>query len=150
MRTGPVKPGRFRLCRSVGRVLDLTARQDDDFAQFCDAITLAEIAKALVLCAPRRVDREERVEHVRNLVEADALGDNLVEPRPLKIAADINRIEAGDAADDADIARVRPGTAIRAASDADRHPLLLDAPARHALDDLADHAVADPLGLGQR
>ena len=49
-----------------------------------------------------------------------------VEPRAGEVAADIQAVETGHAADNADIPGVRPRAAVRAAGDADAEPLALE------------------------
>src|SRR5437764_10804670 len=90
---------------------------------------MAEIAEAFVGGPRRGPQREQRIERVGDAGDVEPLGDHLVEPAAIKVTADIERIEAGDPPDDADIAGIGPGAAIRAAGDADAEPLPLEAPA---------------------
>ena len=112
--------------------MPLSCAAGDHLLQGGDADPVAEIAEPLAGRARCGVEREERVEHVGDFVEADAVGDRLVEPSPFEIAADIERIEPRDAPDDADIAGIGPGAAVRAAGDADAEPFALQPPARAA------------------
>src|SRR5271156_1572213 len=121
------------LIRSVAR---FAARLRQNLAQRRDTVPVTEIAETFFDLALFCVDSKERFEDVRDLAEADSLGDDLIEPGPLEIAADIDRIEAGNPADNPDIAAIGPRAAIGAAGDTDRNPFLLHAPARHPLDDL--------------
>ena len=90
------------------------------------ADAVAEIAKALAVGASGGEEREERVEHFGDPVQRHLVGERLVEPGALEIAADKERVEARHAADDADIAGIGPGAAVRAAGDADAEPFVLE------------------------
>src|ERR1043166_9838921 len=79
----------------------------------------------------------------------EPFGNQLVEPGPLEIAADIERIISGYAADDADIAGIGPRAAVRAAGDADAEPLALEPPAPQPRGDGIDDVTAHPLSFGQ-
>ena len=89
---------------------------------------MAEIAKPLS-GAGGGEQREERIERVGEPRDVDPVGHCLVQPGAFEIAADIERIRARHPADDADVAAIGAGAAVRAASDADTQPLLLEAPA---------------------
>ena len=94
--------------------------------------------------------REQRVERVGDAGDVEPVGERLVEPGAREIAADIERVKARHPADDADIAAIGPGAAVRAAGDADAEPLAFEPPAPQPRRDRADDVVAHPLRLGQR
>src|SRR4051794_38224586 len=85
------------------------AEAGDHLLQRGDADPVAEIAKALSGNARGRPEREQRVERIGEAGDVEPLGDDLVEPGALEIAADIQRIKAGHPTDDADIAAISPG-----------------------------------------
>src|ERR1043165_2721909 len=100
----------------------LAAAALDDVAQCGDADAVTEIAKAFLADARGGPQCEERVERLGEPGNVDPFGNELVEPGPLEIAADIERIISGYAADDADIAGIGLRAAVRAAGDADAEP----------------------------
>src|SRR5271163_4268933 len=122
----------------------------DYLLQGGNAGAVAEIAEALARGTRAGEQREQRVERVGEAGDVEPLGDRLVEPSALEIAADIERVEPRHPADNADVAAVGPGAAVRAASDADAEPLAFQAPALEPRRDRADDVLTHPLGLGQR
>src|SRR5579885_2400803 len=95
----------------VGGVAGLAARRGDDLAQFGDAEAVAEIAEAFARLAPLGEQAEQRRQRIGDVVEREPFGDRLVQPGAGEIAADIDRVRAGQPADDADIAGIGPGAA---------------------------------------
>src|SRR5579875_3168986 len=69
--------------------------------------------------APRRIGGEERGERGDDLLVPDVLAVELVEPRAVEGAAEIEVVEAGIAADEADLGEIGPRAAVRAARHAD-------------------------------
>ena len=88
---------------------------------------VAEIAKTLARVAVGGIEREQRVERLADGTERHLVDECHVEPRAFEIAADKQRVIAGHAADDADVAGIGPGAAIGAAGDADAEALALRA-----------------------
>src|SRR5271166_2183229 len=122
----------------------------DDLLQGGDADAVTEIAEALARAARAGEQREQRVECLGEAGNVEPLGDRLVEPSALEIAADIERVVPRHPADNADVAAVGPGAAVRAAGDADAEPLAFQTPALKPRRNCADDVLAHPLGLGQR
>src|SRR5579883_1501467 len=122
----------------VGGVAGLAARRGDDLAQFGDAEAVAEIAEAFARLAPLGEQAEQRRQRIGDVVEREPFGDRLVQPGAGEIAADIDRVRAGQPADDADIAGIEPDAAVGAAGDADAEPLALEPEAAEPRDDRAD------------
>ena len=110
---------------------------------------MTEIAKAFLADARGGPQREQRIERLGEAGDVEPFGDDLVEPRAFEIAADIERVIAGHAADDADIAGIRSRATVRAAGDADAEPLALEPPPPQSRRDRIDDVAAHPLGLGQ-
>src|ERR1044071_2234785 len=127
----------------------LAAAALNDLPQRFDADAVTEIAKTFLADARGGPQREERIERLGEPGDVEPFGDQLVEPGPFEIAADIERIISGHAADDADIAGIGPRAAIRAAGDANAEPLALEAPAPQSRGDGIDDVAAHPLRFGQ-
>src|SRR6185437_11164952 len=111
---------------------------------------VTEIAEAFAGAALGGEDGEELAELLRHLGIRHAVDQQGVEARALEITADEKRVEAGHAADDADIAGIGAGAAIGAAGDADTEPLVLEAVALELLRDAVDQWLAHALRLGER
>src|SRR6516225_3843475 len=110
---------------------------------------MAEIAEALARNARRCEQREQRIERVGDPGDVETLGDHGVEAGAFKIAADVKRVETRQAADDADIAIIGPGAAVRAPGNAHTEAFVLQAPEPQPRRDHADDLLANALGLGQ-
>src|SRR5262249_60709040 len=86
---------------------------------------VAEIAEPLVSETSPCKEREQRIERIGDLGEGESIGDRPVQPGAFEIAANVERIEPGDAADDTNIPGVGTGAAIWAAGDADAQPFAI-------------------------
>src|SRR5438067_2590149 len=120
----------------------LAAAALDDLPQRFEADAMAEIAEAFAAYSRGGPQREQRVEHLGQPGDVEALGNRFVQAGAFEIAADIERIISRHAADDADIAGIGPGAAIRAAGDRDAEPLTFEAPAPQPRSDRIDDVAA--------
>src|SRR5215469_1672862 len=109
---------------------------------------VAEIAEPFVAETSPCKEPEQRIERIDDFSEGEPISDRPVQPGAFEIAANVERIEPGDAADDADIPRVGTGAAVWAAGDADAQPLAFQPQALEPRQDLSDQIVANALGLG--
>src|SRR2546421_9877643 len=89
---------------------------------------MAEIAEAFAAHSRGGPQREQRIERLGQPGDVEPLGNRLVQAGAFEIAPDIERIRSRDAADDADIAGIGPGAAVRAAGAANAEPLACGAP----------------------
>src|SRR5580658_9140642 len=89
-----------------------------------EAPALAEIAETLGAVAVPGPERGDRLQHPALPVDRHALEDALVQPRSLEIAAEKDGIGVRSPADQADIAGIGPGAAVRTAGDAQRESLV--------------------------
>ena len=128
------------------------AARRDLLAQGGDADAVAEIAEAFArppLARRTRANSGSSASAMPAMSSRSASG--WLSRVPCEIAADIERIEARHPADDADIAAIGPGAAVRAAGDADAEPLAVPAPSARSRAAIAPTMSSlHPLRLGQR
>src|SRR5512145_551754 len=113
-------------------------------------MTMAKISESLAGVAATGEEGEQGFERRRDIAISDFVEQTFGQPRALKIAADIERVMSGHAADDADIAGIGPRASIGTAGDSDADPLVAETMADERRLDRADEIVLDPLGLAQR
>src|ERR1051325_3348644 len=112
VRGSRLAPG-MRLGEPPGRSGSSAADAGDELGQGHDADAVAEIAKPFIRPAGSGEQRKQRVEGIGDAGDVEPLGERGVEPRALEIAADVKRVETRDAADNADIAGIGAGAAVR-------------------------------------
>src|SRR5579883_1240129 len=111
---------------------------------------MAEIAEAFMRQALGRKQREERLERLRDFRFGDPVEQAEIEARTLEVAAYVEGVEPGHAADDADVAGIGARAAVGATGDAHGEPLALEAVACKRRLDAGDERVVYALRLGER
>src|SRR6516165_3199156 len=92
---------------------DAFHRRGERLSQFVAAEAMAEIAETFLGKACLGEQSKQRVESVGDAGNIEPFGDQAVEAGAFEIAGDIERVQPRHAADDADIAAVRPGATVR-------------------------------------